>query len=184
MHEHGHGHEPEGIYGVVAEFWSGADLLEAARAARAAGYERIEAYSPMPVEGLADAVGHRRNVIPLFALLGGIIGCAGAFALQWYSVAVAYPLNVGDRTPFWPGLVPNIFEMTVLGALLACFFGALRLCGLPRLNHPIFNAAGFGLAMRERFFLCVNAKDPKFDTPGTRQFLEQLNPLKVTDVDH
>ncbi len=179
-----HEHEPTGIYGVVAEFCSGADLLEAARAARAAGYERIEAYSPMPVEGLADAVGLRRNPIPMLALLGGIIGCTGAFALQWYSVAVAYPLNVGDRTPFWPGLVPNIFEMTVLGALLACFFGALRLCGLPRLNHPIFNAADFGLAMRERFFLCLNAADPMFDAQETRQFLEQLNPLKVSHVDY
>ncbi|MDD5328608.1 MAG: DUF3341 domain-containing protein [Sulfuricella sp.] len=170
------------VYGLVAEFPGAAALLRAARAAGAAGYRRIDAYSPMPVEGLADALGHRRDRIPLFALAGGIAGSAGTFAMQWYSAAIAYPLVIGGRTPAWPGLIPATFEMTVLGAALCAFFGMLFLNGLPRLRHPIFDAPGFERASRDGFFLCIEARDSRFDATRTRQFLDGLQPRAVAEV--
>ena len=169
-------------YGLIAQFPTPMALLQAARAARAEGYVRFDAYSPMPIKGLAEAVGFGSDRISSLALVGGIIGCAGTFALQWYSVSAAYPLNVGGRTPFWPGLVPATFEMTILGAALAIFFGMLFANGLPQLYHPVFNLPEFGLASRDGFFLCIQAVDPQFDVQETRQFLERLGPLKVTDV--
>jgi len=174
--------EGQPVYGLIAEFSSPADLLHAARSAHGAGYRRVDAYSPMPVEGLAEALGSHGNRISLLALAGGILGGVLTFALQWYSVTVDYPLNIGGRTPAWPGLVPSTFEMTVLGAALAAFFGALLGSGLPRLNHPVFNEPGFSAASSDRFFLCIEAVDPRFDTQHTRRFLEQLQPLKVSDV--
>ncbi|SPJ17588.1 Transmembrane protein [Burkholderiales bacterium] len=174
--------EGQPVYGLIAEFSSPADLLHAARSAHGAGYRRVEAYSPMPVEGLAEALGSHGNRISLLALAGGILGGVLTFALQWYSVTVDYPLNIGGRTPAWPGLVPSTFEMTVLGAALAAFFGTLLGNGLPRLYHPVFNEPGFSAASSDRFFLCIEAADPRFDTQHTRRFLEQLQPLKVSDV--
>ena len=169
-------------YGLIAEL-SGADgLLRAVREARDAGYRRIDAYAPFRVEGLADAMGVRPNRVALAALLGGIVGGAGTYFMQWYSVTIAYPLDIGGRMPYWPGFIPATFEMTVLGAALAAFFGMLLLNGLPRLNHPIFNAADFDLATRNRFFLCIEAADPKFEPRATRAFLEALEPLRVSDV--
>jgi len=172
----------ERSYGVVAVFPTAATLLQAARATRAAGYIRVDAYSPMPVAGLAEALDFRRDRISLLALLGGILGGISTYAMQWYSVASAYRLNIGGRTPFWPGLIPATFEMTILGAVLAVFFGMLFANGLPKLYHPLFNVPDFALASRDGFFLCIQACDPKFDAKGARNFLEQLNPLKVIDV--
>lgn len=168
-------------YALIAEFSSAAALLHAARTAHGAGYRRVGAYSPMPVDGLAEVLEPGDHRISMLALAGGIIGGVGTFALQWFSVAVDYPLNIGGRTPAWPGLIPNTFEMTVLGAALAVFFGTLILSGLPRLNHPLFNDPGFAQASSHRFFLCIEADDPRFDAQGTRHFLEQLQPLKVSD---
>lgn len=170
------------LYGLIAQFPTPVALLQGARAARAAGYVRIEAYSPMPIKGLAEAIGFRKDRISALALVGGIVGCAATFGLQWYSVATAYPLNIGGRTPFWPGLVPATFEMTILGAALAIFFGMLFANGLPSLYHPVFNLPEFALASRDGFFLCIQALDPQFDAHETRNFLEGLGPLKVTDA--
>ncbi len=172
------------LYGLMAEFSHPSALLKAALAARAAGFERLEAYSPMPVEGLAEALGFRDRRIAPLALACGIVGGVGTFALQWYSVAIDYVLNVGGRTPLWPGLVPATFEMTVLGAALAAFFGALLGSGLPRLYHPVFNVTAFSAASSDRFFLCIEAADPRFDGHDTRRFLEQLQPLAVSECGH
>jgi len=174
--------ESQAPYGLIAEFSSPAALLAAARSAHGAGYRRIEAYSPMPVEGLAEALEFDDHRISLLALVGGIVGGIGTFALQWFSVAVDYPLNVGGRTPAWPGLVPSTFEMTVLGAALAAFLGTLLRSGLPRLYHPVFNEPGFAAASSDRFFLCIEAADARFDGQQTRAFLEQLHPTMVSEV--
>jgi hypothetical protein len=169
-------------YGLIAEFGGPAALVEAARSARGAGFRRVDAYSPMPVEGLAEALGFEDHSLSRLALAGGIVGGVGTFALQWYSVSVDYPLNIGGRTPAWPGLIPSTFEMTVLGAALAAFFGTLFLNGLPRLIHPVFNDPGFAAASSDRFFLCIEAADAHYDAQQTRRFLEQLQPLAVSEV--
>jgi hypothetical protein len=174
--------QAQGVYGLIARFPGASALLQAARSAHGAGYRRVEAYSPMPIEGLAEAVGFRERRIAPLALAGGVVGGVGTYVIQWLSVAVAYPINVGGRTPAWPGLVPATFEMTVLGAALAVFFGTLWANGLPRLYHPVFNEAGFSAASSEGFFLCIEASDPRFEARDTRQFLERLNPLSVSEV--
>jgi ActD protein len=170
-------------HGLLAEFPSPAALLDAARAAHGAGYRRLEAYSPMLIEGLVEALGPADRRLPRLALIGGIIGGVGTYALQWFSVSVDYPLNIGGRTPAWPGLIPGTFEMTVLGAVLAIFFGVLLRSRLPRLYHPVFNDAGFAAASSDGFFLCIEATDPLYDLPQTRDFLERLQPVRVSQVD-
>jgi hypothetical protein len=170
-------------YGLMAEFSGPAALLQAARAAHGAGYRKLEAYAPMAVEGLAEALDSVDEGLPRLALVGGIIGGVATFALQWWSATSDYPLNIGGRTPAWPGLIPSTFEMTVLGAALAVFFGVLLRSRLPRLYHPVFNDAGFEAASNDRFFLCIEAADPKYDVQRTRDFLEGLQPLRVSQVE-
>jgi hypothetical protein len=172
-----------GPYGLLAEFSNPAALLDAARAAHGAGYRRLEAYSPMPIEGLVEALGSSDTGLPRLALIGAIIGGAGTFALQWFSATADYPFNVGGRTPAWPGLIPSTFEMTVLGAVLAIFFGVLLRSRLPKLYHPVFNDAGFAAASSDRFFLCIEAADPHYDAPQTKSFLERLRPLRVSVIE-
>jgi hypothetical protein len=171
------------IYGLIAEFRSGDALLEAAKRARDDGYREVEAYAPYPVEGIAEAVGFRRNRIPLMTLLGGIAGGLGGYFLQWYSAVIDYPINVGGRPLHsWPSFIPATFELTILGAALAAVFGMLAANGLPRLHHPVFNAPDFEQATRNRFFLCLPARDPHFDGKRSRDFLQGLKPLSVAEV--
>jgi len=171
------------MYGLIAEFEDEAALVDAARRARDDGYRNVDAYAPFSVEGLSDALGFRKDKVALIALLGGIFGGVGIYVLQWYTAVIDYPINAGGRPLHsWPAFIPATFETTVLGAALAAFFGMLILNGLPRLNHPIFNAPDFDLASRNRFFLCIEAVDPRFDVGRTRQFLEGLAPLKVGEV--
>ena len=170
-------------YGLMAEFASGEALLAAAERAHADGYVRIEAYSPFPVEGLAEAVGFRRSRVPLAVLVGGICGGLGGYFLQWYSAVVHYPENIGGRPLHsWPEFIPVTFELTVLGAALAAFVAMLAANGLPRLRHPVFGAPHFDLATRNRFFLCLLAADPRYDARSARRFLESLHPMRVVEV--
>ncbi|HWP59564.1 MAG TPA: DUF3341 domain-containing protein [Candidatus Acidoferrales bacterium] len=173
------------IYGLMAEFENPNDLVAAARAARAAGYRKMDAYTPFPVEGLAEALELGRTHVPLVVLIGGLIGAALGYGMQYYLMAVDYPLNIGGR-PFhsWPAFIPVTFEMTVLVAGLAAVIGMLALNGLPQPYHPVFNVERFALATRDRFFLCIEATDPLFDREGTRRFLERLRPRVVVEVEH
>src|SRR5437868_5339980 len=152
------------IYGLMAEFDDPNHLVLAARQAHEAGYRCMDAYSPMPIEELHEALGSHHTKLPLIVLIGGITGCIGGYALQWWSSTMAYPLNVGGR-PFhsWPAFIPVTFECTILVAALAAVFGMLALNGLPQPYHPVFNVARFALASRNRFFLCIEARDAKFD---------------------
>ncbi len=173
----------DAAHGLLAEFSSPEGLLDAARAAHEAGYRQLEAYSPMPVDGLVEALGSTDRGLPRLALVGGIVGGVFTFALQWLSATVDYPLNVGGRTPAWPGLITATFEMMVVGATLAVFLGALLRSGFPRLYHPVFNDAGFAAASSDGFFLCINAADPLYDSLRTRDFLESQQPVRVAVVD-
>ena len=177
-------HERVGrVYGLIAEFASPEAVLDAARRTRAAGYTRAEAYTPFPVEGLAAALGMRRTRVPLIVLVGAIVGAVGAFGMQWYANVLSYRWNIGGKPHnSWPAFIPITFELAVLGASLAAVFGMLLLNGLPQPYHSVFNAARFSLASRDRFFLCIEAADPKFDREATRSMLEQFAPVGIEEV--
>src|SRR5207249_3746516 len=143
------------------------------------------AYTPYPIEELAHALALPRTKLPVLVLAGGALGCATGLAMQWFATAVHYPLNVGGR-PFasWPSYVPITFELTVLFAAIAAVLGMLALNGLPMPYHPVFSVPRFALASRDRFFLCIESTDPKFERDATRRFLEQLAPREVSEVGH
>jgi Alternative complex III, ActD subunit len=171
------------VYGFMAEFLGHQALLEAAQQARAAGYRQMDAYAPFPVEGLAEALGRESNPIPLLTLAGGMCGGLGGYFMQWYSMGHLYPLNVGGRPlNSWPNFIPITFELTVLVASLAAVFGMLFLNGLPELHHPVFNVPAFRRASIDRFFLCIEAADARFQLEETWRFLERLNPHAVMEV--
>jgi hypothetical protein len=171
------------LYGLMAEFENPTELVAAAHAARRAGYKRMDAYSPIPIEELHEAIGFHHTKLPLIVLIGGIVGGLAGYGLQYWASAIEYPLNIGGR-PFnsWPAFVPITFELTILGAALSAVFGMLVLNGLPMPYHPVFNAPRFALASRNRFFLCIESRDPKFDRDETQRFLERLDPRGVSEV--
>ena len=172
------------IYGLMAEFDGVNELVDAVKATRAAGYRQYDAYTPFPVEAVSEAMGDHTNRLPLLVLLGGIAGLVGGYALAYWTSAIDYPLNVGGR-PFnsWPAFIPITFETTILCAALATVLGMLGLNGLPMPYHPVFNAERFALASRDRFFLCIEARDPKFDREKVWAFLTGLKAHAVMDVD-
>jgi len=170
-------------YGLLAEFDNPTSLVAATASAHHAGYRIMDGYSPFPIEELHEALGSHHTRLPLVVLLGGLAGCVGGYGLQYWASAIAYPLNVaGKPLHSWPAFIPVTFECTILGAALAAVLGMLALNGLPMPYHPVFNVARFALASRNRFFLCIEARDPKFDLEETRRFLETLNPREVTTV--
>ena len=174
----------DNLHGLVGMFASGAALVEATRKAYEAGYRRMDAYSPVPVEGLAEAMGRRGTWMPLIVLGGGITGGFTGWFMEWFSATYDYPFNIGGR-PFnsWPMFIPIIFELTVLFAAVAGTLGMLFLNGLPRLHHPIFGAAGIERATVDRFFLCLEAADPRWDRDAARRFLEDdLHAANVVEV--
>jgi Protein of unknown function (DUF3341) len=171
------------LYGAMAEFDTAEQLLRAAREAHAAGYRRVDAYAPFPIEGLAEALGSHTRAVPLIALTAGTIGAATGYLMQLWIHAAALPLNVGGRPlNSWPSFVPVTFELAVLFAGLAILASVLVLNGLPEPYHPVFNVEAFSRASRDRFFLCIAADDPKYDQLRTRRFLEDLGAREVSDV--
>ena len=171
------------LHGLIAEFDNPDDLLAAARRAYAEGYRKMDAYSPLPVHGLAEAIGFRRRELPLLVLLGGLAGCVGGFGLMYWISVIDYPLNVGGRPlNSWPAYIPITFETTVLAAALTAVFGMLALNGLPMPYHPVFNAPRFALASHNAFFLCIESSDPRFDLDRTKAFLTELHPKEVSEV--
>jgi hypothetical protein len=168
--------QPE-IHGLMVEFLTAQEVLAATRAAREASYRDMDAYTPYPVEGLAMELGLKRSRIPMVVLVGGLVGAGLGFFMQYYTMAVDYPFNVGGRPlNSWPVFIPVTFEVMVLVASLAALFGMLYLNGLPRPHHPVFNVPEFVRASQDRFFLCIEATDPRFDRQGTAEFLAGLSP--------
>jgi hypothetical protein len=172
-----------GLYGLMAEFEEPALLVAATHRAYKEGYRRMDAYSPYPIEELHEALGAHHTRLPLIVLIGGLCGCIGGYLLQYWVSAVAYPINVGGK-PFhsWPAFVPVTFECTILVAALSAVLGMLALNRLPMPYHPVFNVSRFALASRNRFFLCIEANDPRFDLNMTQRFLESLHPREVSTV--
>lgn len=171
------------VYGVLAEFGTGEELVHAAQAAYAEGFRQMDAYSPQPVHGLAEVLHADKTRVPLVVLIGGLFGAAGGYGLCYFMTALAYVHNVGGRPIHsWPSYIPITFETAVLCASLSAVIGMIAMNGLPRPYHPVFNARRFGLATYDRFFLCIEAKDPKFEVERTQGFLASLDAYDVTVV--
>jgi len=171
------------LFGVMGEFLTPEDLLAATRKAREAGYKHVEAYTPFPVEGLSEAVGFKWTAVPLLTLMGGLGGGLTGFGLQYWVAAITYPINIGGRPlNSWPAFIPVTFELTVLGASIFAVFGMLALNKLPQPYHPVFNVERFAQASTDKFFLCIEARDPKFDLAETSRFLQSLHAEHVNEV--
>lgn len=181
---HGHGPAPEPtVYGLLAEFETSDGMVAAAHKVQAAGYTRYDCYSPYPVGDAADAMNFPKSEMGAVMFTGGITGACTGFFMQYYLNAYGYALNVGGR-PYlsWPSFIPITFEMMVLTAALTGLFGLMALCGLPRYHNPLFNSKAFDRASCDRFFLCIEAIDPKYDAAATRAFLNELHPVQVEEV--
>jgi hypothetical protein len=179
-----HGETTPRLYGLMAEFDNPNTLVAASRRAHQEGYRKLDAYTPFPIEELHEAIGIHHTKVPLMVLVGGIVGGLTGYGLQYWVSTIAYPLNVGGRPLHsWPSFIPVTFEMTVLFAALTAVFGMLVMNKLPMPYHPVFNVPRFAMASRDRFFLCIEAGDPKFELAATRRFLESFGPREVTDVE-
>ena len=175
--------ERPAVYGLMAEFEDPTSLVQATHKAYHEGYRCMDAYSPYPIEELHEALGSHHTRLPLVVLIGGLFGCIGGYALQYWASVIAYPVNIGGKPLHsWPAFIPVTFECTILVAALSCVLGMLALNGLPQPYHPVFNVPRFALASRNRFFLCIEARDKKFELAETRRFLEALEPREVTVV--
>ena len=173
------------IYGLMGEFDTPTELVHAARRAHEAGYRQMDAFSPFPIHELTEAIGVKKTRLPLLVFLGGLMGCVGGYLMQYYMLAVDYPINIGGRPLHSvPAFIPVTFECTVLLAATTAVVGMIVLNGLPRPYHPVFNVPRFDLASRNRFFLLIESTDPRFDRNETRLFMRGLNSREVSDVDY
>jgi hypothetical protein len=180
---HGTGGGKSTLYGIVAEFLTPEEILDAAERTREAGYTRIDAYTPFPVHGLDDAIKFFDPRIKWMIFFAGLFGGAAGLAFIYFTAVIDYPLNVGGRPLFsWPSFVPVTFECTILFASLTAFFGMLALNGLPKPFHPIFDAERFDLASQTSFFLCIESQDPMFDPAKTKEFMQGLGAHNVCEV--
>ncbi|HTR42323.1 MAG TPA: DUF3341 domain-containing protein [Pseudomonadales bacterium] len=175
--------ETPNIYGLLAEFASEEEILAAVKSAYSHGYRRMDAFAPFPVDGLAEALGRKKTAVPLIVFFAGLCGGIGGYFLQWYAMAVSYPLNIGGRPlNSWPAYVPITFELTILSAAFAAIISMLALNRLPEPYHPVFNIPEFERASADKFFLCIEAVDPQFDLRATRNFLAALKPELIAEV--
>jgi hypothetical protein len=173
------------IYGLMAEFPSADALVAAAHQVHEAGFQKVDAFTPYPIEAVSEALALPPSKVPLLVLVGGLLGGLGGYMLQYWSQVIRYPMNIGGRPVHsWPSFIVPTFECTILGAALTAVIGMILLNGLPLPYHPVFNVPRFALASRDRYFLVIEADDPKFDSDATRRFLADLNASEVSEVDH
>lgn len=179
-------HEEEStLFGLMAEFETPDDLLAAAKATFAAGYRKIDGYSPLPVHGLGDAIGFPRTKLPWLVFCFGILGGICGYGLCYWVSVIDYPMNIaGKPLHSGPMFIPVTFELTILFAALSSAFGMFIANGLPQPYHPVFNVESFARASQDRFFLSIEADDPQFDLDKTRDFLNGLNPHEVAEVEN
>jgi ActD protein len=176
---------PLPIWGLMAEFEGPTEVVEAARRVHEEGYRKVDAYSPYPIEELAEALGHHHSWLPLLVLVGGIAGCLGGYLLQFWAATIAYPVNIAGRPLHsWPAFIVPTFETTILFAAGTAVLGMLALNNLPEPYHPVFNVPQFSRASKDRFFIVIEARDPKFDIDHTWSFLLSLSPRSVSEVDN
>ncbi len=180
-----HSTEIEPLYGLMAEFDTPEALTAATEKAVAAGFKKLDAYSPFPIEEVIHALGLERNSLPLRVLIGGITGCLTGFAMQYYASVIDYPYVYGGKPlNSWPAFIPVCFELTILFAALTAVFGMISMNGLPKPYHPVFNVERFAqFASRDKFFLCIESQDPLFDEVKTKAFLGTLKPSGIFEVE-
>jgi hypothetical protein len=172
------------IHGLMAEFYTPHEVVEAAHKVHAAGYTKVDAYSPYPIEELSEALGLHHSPLPKIVLAGGVLGLLGGLALEYWASVIEYPMNIGGRPlASWVAFIVPAYETTILCAAGAAVLGMLALNGLPEPYHPVFNVPSFALATRDKFFICIEARDPRFDRVKTREFLAGLS-TEVHEVDH
>jgi hypothetical protein len=177
--------EHRAVYGLMAEFEDPTSLVNATHKAYHEGYRRMDAYSPYPIEELHEALGSHHSRLPLIVLIGGLTGCIGGYLLQYWVSALAYPINIGGKPLHsWPAFIPVTFELTILLASFAAVLSWVLLSGLPMPYHPVFNVPSFARASQDRFFLAIEAADPKFDRTKTFEFLKSLGPREINEVDN
>ena len=173
----------ENIYGVMAEFDTATDLVDAAVKVRDAGYTKTDAFSPFPLHEIDEALGIKRSILPYLIFAGGVSGLLAGLGLTYFVHVIDYPIIVGGRPHFsLPAFIPPMYELTILFAALTAVFGMLLLNGLPSPYHPVFNIPRFALASREKFFLIIESKDPLYDHGKVRSFMEGLGSQEVFDV--
>lgn len=176
---------PSGLYGLLAEFDTPEQLVRAAEATHMAGFRKVDAYTPYPIEEVWEALGHHHSRLPAIVLGGGIVGALAGFGLQYWINVVYWPLNIGGRPFFsWPAFIPVTFECTILVAAISAVLGMLALNGLPQPYHPVFHSKRFALASKDRYFLCIEAADERFEADETRRFLEELEAVEVSEIEH
>lgn len=184
MHDHDDIDKPQ-VYGLLAEFDEPNDLLKAAKRAYKEGYRDMDAYSPFPIHGLSEAIGFKKTAVGLLTLIAGLSGACGGFFLQYFGSVHHYPYEIGGR-PYlsWPSWIPITFESMVLCAAFTCGLSMFALNGFPRPHHPIFSGKNFERATSDRFFLCIECADPRYESDKTRELLESLDPkpLDVSEV--
>jgi hypothetical protein len=173
------------LYGVMAEFEDPTSLVEAARRTYDEGYRNFDSFSPFPIHEVFEAMHLHDKRVPLMVLGGGIAGLCTGLGLQVWVSAFAYPLNIGGRPYFsWPMVVHVTFALTILCAAFAAVFGMFALNGFPTPYHPVFNVERFTAhASQDRFFVAIEATDPKFDRARTRAFLQSLGAKDINDVE-
>ncbi|MBX3299901.1 MAG: DUF3341 domain-containing protein [Acidobacteria bacterium] len=173
----------DNIYGVLAEFDTATDMVDAAVKVRDAGYTKTDAFSPFPLHEIDEALGIKRSILPYLIFVGGLTGLLAGFGLEYFVHVIDYPIIVGGRPHLsLPAFIPPMYELTILFSAFTAVFGMLFLNGLPSPYHPVFNIPRFALATREKFFLIIEASDPKFDHEETRKFMEGLGAQEVFDV--
>ena len=176
-------HPQTPMYGILAEFDGPAELTAAAEKAYAAGFRHMDAYSPFPIEEVSEAIGFHRSKLPVIVLAGGLMGMLGGFALEYWVSVLEYPLNIAGRPlASWPAFIVPAYECTILAASLSAVVGMFALNGLPQPYHPLFNIMEFENASRDKFYLCIESVDEKFDAGATRKFMEELRPNNVWEV--
>jgi ActD protein len=173
-----------GVYGLLAEFDSPEELVRACDAAYQAGYRKMDAYTPYPIEEVSEALGHHHSWLPAIVLGGGITGCLGGSSLAYWCSVIAYPMNIGGKPlNSWPAFIVPTFECTILVAALSAVLGMLALNGLPQPYHPAFNVDRFSHASSDAYFLLITARDKNFDRQKTWEFLHGLKPMEVNEVE-
>jgi len=186
---------PRPVYGLIAEFENPGDLMHAAEKVRDAGFTWWDCCTPFPVHGLDKAMGVKRTILPVLVFFAGASGTAAAFALQtftnsfsfstWAVVKVTgYPYLISGKPMMsLPAFIPVMFELTILFSALSCVGLMFLFNGLPRLFHPLLQNNRFRRATNDRFFVVIEARDPKFLRGKTEAFLRTLGATAVEAVE-
>ena len=167
---------------ILAEFGTHASLVNALRHLREAGYTHLEVYTPFPSEEIEEHLPGKPTPMGWIMLAGGVLGGGGAYFMEWFA-AHDYAYNVGGRPLHsWPSFIPITFELTVLTAALAGFFGLFFLCRLPRLDHPVYSAPTFRRVTQDRFFIALRTDDPRLTSVGVEHRFRELGALSIEEV--